>query len=72
MLARIMDDWLRYVKSTKGRLGDELDLAQLRPGDVLKVMTRNSQYLLTIVKNREAILACHQPGRPVGRVKIMG
>jgi hypothetical protein len=67
-----MDDWLHYVKSTKGRLGDELDLSQLNPGDLLKVVTRNSEYLLAIVKGRDAILTCEQPGRPAGRVRIMG
>ncbi|HEY8834602.1 MAG TPA: hypothetical protein VIM09_03390, partial [Chthoniobacterales bacterium] len=64
-----MTDWLRYVKTTKGKLGDELDLSQLKPGDLLKVVTRNSEYLLTIVKNRDAILTCEQPGRPEGRVR---
>jgi len=67
-----MTDWLRYVKSTKGKLGDELDLSELKPGDLLKVITRNSEYLLTIEKNRDAILTCEQPGRPKGRVRIMG
>src|SRR6266404_4541283 len=71
-LADLMTDWLRYVKSTKGKLGDELDLSELKPGDLLKVITRNSEYLLTIGKNRDAILACEQPGRPTGRVRIMG
>ena len=65
-------DWLRYVKSTKGKLGDELDLSQLKPGDLLKVVTRNSEYLLTIAKGRDAILTCKQPGRPNGRVQIIG
>lgn len=67
-----MTDWLRYVKSTKGKLGDELDLSQLKSGDLLKVVTRNSEYVLTIVKNRDAILTCEQAGRPTGRVRIMG
>jgi hypothetical protein len=70
--ADLMTDWLRYVKSTKGKLGDELDLSELKPGDLLKVITRNSEYLLTIEKNRDAILTCKQPGRPEGRVRIMG
>ncbi len=67
-----MTDWLRYVKSTKGKLGEELDLSQLKPGDLVKVVTRNSEYRLTIVKNRDAVLICEQPGRPEGRVRIMG
>jgi hypothetical protein len=68
----VMEDWLRYIKSSKEKFGEELDLAQLEPGDQLKVLTRNSEYLLTIVKGRRAILACPQPGRPAGPVRIMG
>jgi hypothetical protein len=67
-----MDDWLHYVKSSEGKLGDELELSQLKPGDLLKVVTLHSDYLLTIVKGRDAILTCPQPGRPTGRVRIMG
>jgi hypothetical protein len=71
-LAEGVDDWLHFVKSSRGKLGDELDLSQLKPGDLLKIITRNSEYLLTIGKRREAILDCSQPGRPSGRVRIMG
>src|SRR5436190_1452517 len=67
-----MQDWLRFVKSKKGRLGSELDLSLLEPGDLLKVVTKNSEYVLKIVKGREADLSCAQPGRPNGRVRIMG
>ena len=67
-----MHDWLHYVQSTKGKLGDELDLSQLQPGDVLKVVTLHSEYLLTIVKDRDAVVSCAQPGRPNGPVRIMG
>ena len=67
-----MQDWIRFVKSKKGKLGDELDLSLLVPGDLLKVVTKNSEYVLKIVKGREAELDCRQPGRPNGRVRIMG
>ena len=67
-----MNDWLRYLKSKDSKLGDELDLADLRPGDVLKVMTRHADYLLTIGKGRDAVLRCSKPGRPEGAVRIMG
>ena len=67
-----MDDWLRYIKSKEGKLGDELDLAQLKPGDLLKVITRNSEYLLTLRQGRDADLVCEQSGRPNGRVRILG
>jgi hypothetical protein len=68
----LVDDWLRYIKSKEGKLGDEFDLSQLVAGDVLKVITANSEYSFTIVKGREAILTCPQRGRPEGKVQIMG
>ena len=67
-----MDDWLRYIKSKEGKLGDELDLTQLKPGDILKVITRNSEYLLTLREGRDADLVCKKLGRPSGRVRILG
>jgi hypothetical protein len=67
-----VDDWLRYIKSTEGTLGDELELSELQPGDVLRVVTRNADYVLTISKGREAILKCSEPGRPEGPVQIRG
>jgi hypothetical protein len=67
-----MDDWVQYLRSNEGKLGDELELSQLRPGDVLRIVTLNSEYFLTIVKGRDATLVCPQPGRPEGPVSIMG
>ena len=67
-----MNDWLRYLKSKAGTLGHELDLSELRPGDVLKVVTRHADYVLTMAKGRNADLSCSQPNRPAGPVKILG
>ena len=67
-----MDDWLRFVKSKTGKLGDEFELSDLEPGDALKITTANSEYTLTMVTGRDAILTCPQPGRPAGCVRIMG
>jgi hypothetical protein len=67
-----MQDWIRFVKSKKGKLGHELDLSLLEPGDLLKVVTRNSEYVLKIGEGREADLSCAQAGRPSGRVRILG
>jgi hypothetical protein len=67
-----MDDWVQYLRSNEGKLGDELELSQLRPGDLLRIVTVNSEYFLTIVKGRDATLVCPQPGRPEGPVAIMG
>jgi hypothetical protein len=67
-----MDDWVKYLKSNEGKLGDELELSQLEPGDLLRIVTLHSEYFLTMVKGREATLVCPQPGRPAGTVSIMG
>lgn len=67
-----MNDWVQYLKSNEGKLGDELELLQLQAGDLLRIVTLNSEYFLTIVNVRDAILVCPQPGRPAGPVSIMG
>lgn len=68
----VANDWLRYIESQEGSLGAELELNELRPGDLLKVVTRNSEYLLAIAEDRAATLTCSAPGRPAGPVRIMG
>ena len=55
--------------STLARLCRALDC---QPGDLLRIVTLHSEYYLTIVKGRDAILVCPQPGRPAGTVSIMG
>jgi hypothetical protein len=67
-----VEDWLLYLKSVEGKCGEEFDLSQLSPGDVLKVVTQNTGYLLTVIGGREAELVCSRAGRPKGRVRIMG
>jgi hypothetical protein len=37
-----MEDWLLYLKSVEGKYGDEFELSQLSPGDVLKVVTQHA------------------------------
>lgn len=72
MITNSVADWLRYIQSKEGKLGAELELAELGPGDVLKIVTQNSDYFLTIVEERAAVLTCSEPGRPAGPVQIMG
>jgi hypothetical protein len=67
-----MDDWVQYLRSNEGKLGAELELAELQTGDVLRITTLNSEYLLTIANGRDATLVCPQPGRPNGPVSIRG
>jgi hypothetical protein len=68
----LVEDWLLYLKSVEGKYGDEFDLSQLSPGDLLKVVTQHTDYLLTIVDGRYAELVCSRPDRPMGRVLIKG
>ena len=67
-----MKDWLLYLKSVEGKYGDEFDLSQLSPGDVLKVVTQHADYVFTTIEGRDAELLCSRAGRPNGRVRIMG
>lgn len=67
-----MKDWLLYLKAVEGKYGDEFDLSQLSPGDVLKVVTQHADYLFTTIEGRDAELLCLRAGRPNGRVRIMG
>ncbi|MEY2488585.1 MAG: hypothetical protein QOC70_527 [Verrucomicrobiota bacterium] len=67
-----MEDWLLYLKSVAGKYGDEFDLTQLSPGDVLKVVTQHTDYLFTTIEGCEAELFCSRADRPKGRVRIMG
>ncbi len=67
-----MNDWVQYLKSSEGTLGDELELSTLQPGDLLRIVTLNSEYFLTILTGLDAMLVCPQPGRPAGPVSIMG
>jgi hypothetical protein len=67
-----MKDWLLHLKSTEGKLGEEFDITQLAPGDLLKVVTLHTDYLFTVVDNRHADLVCSRPDRPVGRILLMG
>ena len=72
ILTALMEDWLLYLKSAEGKYGDEFDLSQLSPGDVLKVVTQHTDYFFTAITGRDGDLVCSRPGRPSGRVRIMG
>lgn len=67
-----MKDWLLYLKSDGAKNGDEFDLSQLSPGDVLKIVTQQTDYSLTILAGRAANLVCSRLDRPQGRVELMG
>src|SRR5205085_11730580 len=67
-----MNDALRSIKSTDCGLGNELELSELGLGDVLKVITLHADYVLTLIKGRDAILKCSEPGRPEWLVQITG
>ncbi len=65
-------DWLSHVKEHAGQDRAELDMTELRAGDILRVGTRNTIYTLLIRDDRFADLGTDHPNRPGGTVKIMG
>jgi hypothetical protein len=65
-------DWLTHLQQHVADDHAELDLAELRVGDLLRVGTRNTIYTLRLLDDRSADLETDRPDRPAGRVKIMG
>ena len=67
-----MTDLIAYLKASADKVGDQLDLSEVRPGDGLKIVTQHTDYVFTMLNEREADLACSRFDRPHARVKIMG
>ena len=65
-------DWLSHLQQHVADDHAELDLTELRDGDLLQIGTRNTIYTLRVLDDRFAELATNRPNRPTGRVKIMG
>ena len=65
-------DWLARLQEHADSPHDEFDLAQLRPGDLLRINTRNTLYTFRILGERTAEMETNRDNRPIGRVKIMG
>lgn len=66
-------DWLCRVEQHAASDHAELDLTGLGPGDLLRVGTKNTVYLLRLVDDdRFAEMTTDRADRPAGRVKIMG
>ncbi|PYL59545.1 MAG: hypothetical protein DMF24_12935 [Verrucomicrobia bacterium] len=67
-----MTDLIAYLKASAEKVGDQLELGDVRPGDELRVVTRHTDYVFAILDNRTANLTCLRFDRPHARVKIMG
>src|SRR6187549_3737547 len=65
-------DWLARLQEHADSPHDEFDLAQLRPGDMLRINTRNTLYTFRMLGERTAEMETNRDNRPIGRVKIMG
>ena len=65
-------DWLTRLQEHGANEHAELDLQELRPGDLLHVGTLNTLYTFRIREDRFADMITDRPNRPAGRVKIMG
>lgn len=70
-MSRIVD-WLTHLQEHAADEHAELDLSDIRAGDVLRVGTTNTLYTLRIDEDRFAEVETDRPNRPLGRVKIMG
>jgi hypothetical protein len=66
-------DWLSRLKQHAASDQAELDLCGLAPGDLVRVGTKNTVYVLKVMDaDRFAELVTDRADRPSGRVKIMG
>lgn len=66
------EDWLEHLKEHTTREHAELDLTQLQPGDIVRVITGHTIYQLEIVEGRRAQLTTSRKDRPSGLVQIHG
>ena len=67
-----MSDLIAYLKATADKIGDELDLKQVEPGDELHVATRTTQYRFKMIDDRNGIVTASRFDRPNAKVRIMG
>ena len=65
-------DWLARLQEYANSPHEQFDLTTLKPGDVLRVNTRNTLYTFRILEERMALMETNRENRPIGRVKIMG
>ena len=65
-------DIVAFLQSAEKWMGDELDLARIRPGDRLLVRTRNTNYLFHMTGTHSATLTTDRAERPGGPVEIHG
>src|SRR3954464_5666970 len=67
-----MTDFLSLAQGGSQKFGDHFDLAELRPGDELRVVTGHTEYRFAMLDRRDADLTCSRPDRPHTRARIMG
>jgi len=67
-----MSEWSSILTQHMESGDDELDLRQVEPGDLLRVVTGHTDYNLVFISGSDAELTTNRPDRPSGKVKIMG
>lgn len=67
-------DWLTAIKRRRAAEGDVLEMAELRAGDQVQVMTRHTLYEFVFIDGAAgtAVLRTNREDRPMGEVKVMG
>jgi hypothetical protein len=67
-----ISDWEQFASRYGESDAEEFSLSELNPGDVLRVVTEHTNYLFTVLDDREARLQCSRSDRPSGSVRISG
>jgi hypothetical protein len=65
-------DWMTVLQQHVTEAPTDIDLQELRPGDRLRIVTRNTSYDLVLLEGRYADLKTDRADRPCGQVQIMG
>lgn len=66
-------DWLSCLREHSESGAAELDLSDLRAGDILRVGTLNTLYTLRVLDaDRNADMQTDRADRPAGQVRIVG
>jgi hypothetical protein len=65
-------DWEAFLRKHVREGLPEIELASLKPGDRLLVLTEHTAYTLLMHDNSEADMTTNRADRPSGRVRING
>lgn len=65
-------DWAVFLKAAEESSLPEVNLTNLKPGDLLSVLTLNTCYIFKIISSSSAELSTNRSDRPAGFVQLNG